>query len=169
VKNYTNSDYALNKYSAGIVYRFADGIVEYTLADYLRDNPGKTEADFRELKKLSDSIYLEQVQTENAQTKKNTPFDELDETMLCYAPSPEDVFIGEISAREEAERRQRRVELKNRALDALTDVQRRRYLLYKVDGLSSWKIAEIESVDHKAILRSIWAAEKKIKKVLGNA
>ena len=46
LKNYTDSDYAINKYSEGIVYKFADGIVEVTLADYLRDNPGKTEEDF---------------------------------------------------------------------------------------------------------------------------
>ena len=43
MKNYKDSDYALNKYSQGIVYKFADGIVEITLEDYLRDNPDKTE------------------------------------------------------------------------------------------------------------------------------
>jgi len=56
MKHYTNSDYALNKYSEGIVYRFADSIVEITLADYLAENPSKTEGDFRELKELSDGI-----------------------------------------------------------------------------------------------------------------
>lgn len=74
MKNYRDSDYALNKHSKGIVYRFADKIVEVTLAGYLAENPDKTEADFRMLKELSDSIYLDQVQDENAQTKKNSPF-----------------------------------------------------------------------------------------------
>ena len=57
MKNYKNSDYALNKYSEGIVYQFTDSMVEVTLADYLRENPEKTEADFMELKALSDAIY----------------------------------------------------------------------------------------------------------------
>ncbi len=42
MKNYRKSDYALNKFSEGIVYQFSDGTVEISLADYLRDNPGKT-------------------------------------------------------------------------------------------------------------------------------
>ena len=55
MKHYTNSHYTLNKYSQGIVYKFADEIVEITLADYLASNPNKTEADFLALKELSDS------------------------------------------------------------------------------------------------------------------
>ena len=49
MRNYKDSDYALNRYSQGIVYKFSDGIVEITLEDYLRDNPNKTEEDFAEL------------------------------------------------------------------------------------------------------------------------
>ncbi|MDR0818701.1 MAG: RNA polymerase subunit sigma-24, partial [Oscillospiraceae bacterium] len=60
MKNYQNSDYALNKFSKGIVYRFTDGIVEVTLADYLAENPGRTETDFRILKEASDENYLKQ-------------------------------------------------------------------------------------------------------------
>ena len=41
MKNYKDSDYALNKFSKGIVYR----------------NPGRTAQDFIELKVLSDEIY----------------------------------------------------------------------------------------------------------------
>jgi len=61
MKNYKNSDYALNKFSEGIVYKFADLIVEVTLEDYLVENPGKTAEDFIELKSLSDEIYHQQV------------------------------------------------------------------------------------------------------------
>lgn len=64
MKNFKDSDYALNKFSEGIVYRFADRIVEITLDDYLTENPGKTEQDFLELKALSDEIYHEQVITQ---------------------------------------------------------------------------------------------------------
>lgn len=68
MKNYHKSDYALNKYRKGIVYKFADGIVEVKLEDYLRENPDKTEADFQALKRLSDEWYLEQVRLETALT-----------------------------------------------------------------------------------------------------
>lgn len=168
MKNYRDSDYALNKHSKGIVYRFADKIVEVTLAGYLAENPDKTEADFRMLKELSDSIYLDQVQDENAQTKKNSPFDELDETMLCCSPSPEDAITDRIEAQEEAERHRKCLEKMNLALDKLTDVQRRRYLLYHARGLTLRQIAEMEGVVHSKIQKSVDAAEKKIKNFLGN-
>ena len=45
MKNYRSNDYALNKYSKGIVYKFVDGIVEITLEEYLHSNPDKTEAE----------------------------------------------------------------------------------------------------------------------------
>jgi len=167
VKNYTNSDYALNKYSEGIVYKFADGTtVTYTLADFLAENPGKTEADFRALKEFSDNDYLTTDRADNAQTKKNSPFDELDETTLCRSPSPEDLYIAEINECEEAERRARRGELKDLALAKLTDVQRRRYLLHHVDGLSTWEIAKVEGVNQSKIMNSLTLADRKIKKVL---
>ena len=41
-----------------------------TLEDFLRDNPGKTEADFMALKAVSDEIYLEQARLETAQGNK---------------------------------------------------------------------------------------------------
>ena len=66
MKNYRNSDYAANKNSKGVVYRFANQTIEITLEDYLRENPDKNEADFTELKSLSDEIYLKQVRAENA-------------------------------------------------------------------------------------------------------
>jgi DNA-binding CsgD family transcriptional regulator len=166
MKNYTDSDYALNKYSEGIVYRFADGIVEVTLADYLAENPGKTEADFRALKELSDADYFERDRAENAKTKRNLNYADVDETELCQSPSPEDLHIGNLLACEEAEQHTQRVELAHKALASLTDVQRRRYLLYHVDGLSSWQIAAVEGSNQKTVYESLQAAEKKIKKFL---
>jgi RNA polymerase sigma factor (sigma-70 family) len=168
LKNYKDSDYALNKHSKGIVYRFADKITEVTLADYLSENPGKTVADFRALKELSDSIYRDQVRAENTLTKKNLPFDEAHETMLCGSLSPEDTVIRRIDSREEAERQRRRSEKVNLALDKLTCVQRRRYLLYHVKGLTLRQIADTEGVVHSKIQKSIDAAEKKIKNFLAN-
>ena len=166
MQNYISSDYALNKYSEGIVYRFADGIVVVTMADYLAENPDKTEYDFRALKKLSDDDYFERDRKENAQTKKNVPFGELEETMLCCAPSPLDILIGEIDAQEQTARHGQRLGTAKRALGKLTDAQRRRYLLHVVDGLSVREIAEIEGAHFTSVSESLQAAKKKIKKVL---
>jgi len=61
MKNYRDSDYALNKFSEGIIYRSEDRIVKITLDNYLAENPGKMAQDFLELKALSDEIYYQQV------------------------------------------------------------------------------------------------------------
>ena len=168
MNNYKDSDYALNKYSEGIVYRFADGIAEITLTDYLAENTGNTEADFRAIKELSDSIYSKQVKDENRQTYKNTPFDELDESVLYQMSSPEEVFIGEIDALEESEQRLKLLTAANSVLNKLTEIQRRRYLMYRVNGLTLRQIADIEGVLFTKIYKSVEAAEKKIKKILSS-
>lgn len=161
MKNYRDSDYAANKYADGIVYHFADKTVEVTLADYLRDNPGGTEADFAELKALSDEIYLEQVQSEYRQTYKNVSLTGLVETCACVAPAPEDVLA---KRQEESERHQTRLNVASAALDKLTDTQRRRYILHNANGLTTRQIAEREGVSRAAVVYSLQWAEKKIKK-----
>jgi DNA-directed RNA polymerase specialized sigma24 family protein len=165
VKNYRDSDYALNKHSGGIVYRFADGIVEVTLADYLADNPDKTESDFTALKALSDEDYREQDRIGYRQTWKDVPLDALAETELFAAPSPEAAFID---APEEAERQRSRAVLAKKAWDKLTEVQRRRYLMCHVEGLTLREIAQIEKTNFKTVYESLSAAEKKIKKILAD-
>ena len=93
MKNYRKSDYALNKFSEGIVYQFSDGTLEISMADYLRDNPDKTEADFLELKALSDEIYLEQIRLETAQGNKTVSMTKLEDTIAHPAPSLDDSYI----------------------------------------------------------------------------
>jgi DNA-directed RNA polymerase specialized sigma24 family protein len=161
MKNYRDSDYAANKYAGGIVYRFADKTVEVTLADYLRENPDKTETDFAELKALSDEMYFRQDRADNAQSKKLVSLHALEETELCAALSIEDELA-------ETERRAERLKVAAQCLDTLTPVQRRRYLLHVVDGLTTRKIAEQECVSHVAVVYSLEWAEKKIKKVFEN-
>ena len=70
--NYRKNDYAANKYSPNIVYRFNDEIIEISLEDYLEENPDRTEQDFLKLKALSDEIYYEQDRAENTQTNLPT-------------------------------------------------------------------------------------------------
>ena len=164
MKNYTDSDYALNKVNKkAVVYHFADGIVEVILADYLVENPGKTEADFRALKELSDADYFERDREDYRQTYKNVSLHGLDETEVCSVPSPEDELIEQP---EQAVRKERRRDLGLRAFDTLTEVQRRRYIQHKVDGLSTWEIAKLEGSNQKTVYESLQAAEKKIKKIL---
>ena len=168
MKNYQDSDYALNKKNTeAIVYRFADGsILEVTLDGYLAENPGKTAEDFRALKTLSDADYHERDRGDYRQTWKNLPIHGMEETDVCAGDSLEHEFI-ELPERE-AEYNRRRA-LAMQALDKLTDVQRRRYLMYTVDGLSTREIAEKEGATQHAIMCSIQWAEKKIKKILENA
>ena len=166
MKNYKDSDYAVNKHAKGIVYRFADQTVEITLEDYLRENPGKREADFMELKDLSDKIYENQVRDENRQTYKNTAIQGLEETDAFAVLSPEDILIGQT---EQAEKEKQRKQIAKTVWDSLTEVQRRRYYLHAVKGFSTWEIAAKEGTNQKSVYESLQAAEKKIKKVFGDA
>ena len=61
MQNYRKSDYAVNKNSPNIVYRFHNEIIEITLEDYLKENPDKTEHDFAELKALSDQSIMSRI------------------------------------------------------------------------------------------------------------
>ena len=168
MKNYKNSDYALNRYSEGIVYRFADETITVTLEDYLAENPDKTPDDFLALKMLSDDIYHNQDRGENAKNKRNIPLYELDRTALRHTPSPEEMFIDDIDAIEEAEKKQQEIKIAKSIMDKLTEVQRRRYLSHIVDRRSTWEIAEIEGANQKSVYESLSAAEKKIKKFFKN-
>ena len=61
MQNYRKSDYAINKNSPNIVYRFHNEIIEITLEDYLKENPDKTEHDFAELKALSIKFTMSRI------------------------------------------------------------------------------------------------------------
>jgi len=135
MKNYKESDYARNKYSEDIVYKSVDGnIIVVTLNDYIKQNPCKTEDDFRELKEISDSIYLEQVRAENVQTGKNIHFNG---SVRVGDTRTQDEFLNEdIDVQEKSEKQKELLAISKRALDKLTTVQRRRYLLHTM-GVSS--------------------------------
>jgi len=160
LKNYKDSDYALNKFSEGIVYKFADGIIEVTLADYLKDNPGKTEDDFIMLKALSDEIYHEQVVHEQRTSRLNISMNGLEESELLAAPAIDTGLIHKIEE-EKALKAARRLLHSGK----LTEVQRRRFLLHFFQGLSTRQIAEREGVHQRAVWDSLQWAGKKLKKL----
>ncbi|MDR1703665.1 MAG: RNA polymerase subunit sigma-24 [Clostridiales bacterium] len=164
MKNFTDSDYALNKHSEGIVYSFVDGSkVTVTLENYLAENPDKTADDFRRLKELSDGDYLERDRDGYRKSWKDMPLDILADTLHCSAPSPE---TDVIEAPLEKERQITRFALAKKAWYKLTEVQRRRYRMYHVDGLTMREIAEREKTSHVAVVYSLEQADKKIKKFL---
>ena len=97
MRDYRKSDYAINKYSPNIVYRFHDEIIEVALEDYLKENPDKTEQDFAELKALSDEIYYEQDRAESTQTRKDVSIHGLEE-MDCCSTRPLEEELEELAA-----------------------------------------------------------------------
>lgn len=116
MQNYRKSDYAINKNSPNIVYRFHNEIIEITLEDYLKENPDKTEHDFAELKALSDQIYYEQDRAESAQTRKDVSIHGLEETEHCATRALDEEW--EAYFRLYHLRKYRRVRLWRRAQDA---------------------------------------------------
>ncbi len=161
MKNYWASDYALNKKSAGIVYRFADGVVEISLEDYLRENPGKTEADFLALKAISDEIYYQQFSGDKAYLRRCAP---LHTQGHLSVPSAEEV-VEACATKEELKQLQEGLEQFLQS-GLLTDTQRKRFSLYCFNGLSTRQIARREGVSQCSVWECLQACEKKIKKFL---
>lgn len=163
LRDYRKSDYAINKYSPNIVYRFHDEIVEVSLEDYLKENPDKTEQDFAKLKALSDEIYYEQDRAESAQTRKDVSIHGLEE-MDCCSTRPLEDELEELAV-EIQNRRYARIALERLfAAGVLTEVQKRRFRLHVFRGLSTRQIGRLEGTSHQAVAKSLNLAIKKLKK-----
>ena len=166
MNHYGYNDYAINKKSGGIVYDFADGAKEITLADFLAGTPGATPDDFASLKAWSDQNYLKLDRGGYNKTRKDVNLDWADQAGKCKTASPEDDLIAAVNAREESERRERQAVLAMQALERLTDKQRRRYLLYVTGGLTVREIATSEGIAFQVVGRSVLSAKKKMEKFL---
>jgi DNA-directed RNA polymerase specialized sigma24 family protein len=84
----------------------------------------------------------------------------------CFEKSPEEALVDTLDEQEAAKRRDKRVALAKKALDSLTEIQRRRYKLHIIDGLTTRQIADKEVVDQRTVMDSLEWAAKKIKKFL---
>ena len=160
MRNYKDSDYALNRYSQGIVYKFADSVVEVTLEDYLRDNPDKTEADFAELKTLSDEIYYQQDRQEYRVSHRNVSISGMEDAIVASAPSVDMELI-----QKDEEKKALEAAMRLLGSGKLTAIQKRRFYLHFFHGLSTRQIAKLESVNQKTVWESLMWAEKKLKKI----
>ncbi len=161
LKNYKESDYALNKYRQGIVYKFVDGVVEVTLEDYLRDNPNGTEADFAKLKAWSDGVYHEQAVQEQRTCRRNVSIDQVSEVEFAVVPEFDQHLIAEQDDGEKALKAAYKL-LHSRIL---TKVQQRRFVLHYFKGLSTRQIAILEGVRQQTVWESPMWAGKKLRKL----
>lgn len=125
MKNYRDSDYAVNKFSKGVVYRFDNETIEITLEDYLRDNPNKTEEDFLRLKDISDEIFLEEIRLETAQGRKLVSIQNLENNPACAIPPVDEQYIQQ----EKREQDKRKMDKLFRVA-GLTEKQKRRLYLH---------------------------------------
>jgi hypothetical protein len=162
LKNYKDSDYAVNKFSEGIVYRFADKTVEFTLSDFLEAYPDMNEQDFIRLKEWSDNDYLEQVRVDDVQTRRVTSIHGLEETEHVAGQPLDDEYE---KSQDMVNAGKAMTLLLEKGL--LTKVQARRAKLYFYEGLSLRQIADREGVHFTSIGESITAVTDKLKKYFG--
>lgn len=159
MRKYEDSDYAVNKFSPNIVYRFADGTVEVTLQDYLRANPGKTEQDFVELKALSDEIYYIQDRDDTRYGKRKNTLGSIEESARFATAALDEKLIQNNDERSAIAAAMLLLESGD-----LTEIQRRRFMLHFFQGLSYRQIAQHENVHFTSVQESIEAANAKLKK-----
>ena len=158
MRKYQDSDYAVNKFSPNIVYRFAEGTVEVTLQDYLHGNPGKTEQDFAELKALSDEIYHEQDLEDTRYGKRARTLKSVENSEQYATVSLDTELVHKQDSRQALKAAKQLLDS-----DELTEVQRRRFILYFFQGLSTRQIATLEAVHQNAVWKSTHAAVEKLK------
>lgn len=159
MRNYQDSDYAVNKYSPNIVYRFADRTVEVTQEDYLRDNPDKTAEDFAELKALSDEMYHEQDLEDTRYGKRAKTLESVENTERYAVVSPDVELIHKADEGQALQAAKRLLES-----GTLTEVQKRRFILHYIKGYSTRQIAKMENVNHTSVMRALAYAQIKLKK-----
>ena len=154
---YWRSDYAINVKSSGIVYRSVTGeITEVSIDVFLSSDTKLTNYDFYKIKEFSDEDYH---LTNNLERREESHcLNYYEEAFNNITVDSLDDIITERLYNQEKIRKINYV-----FQHELSSIQKRR-LLYSMQGLSTRQIARIECVDQKAIVKSLCAARKKIKK-----
>ena len=88
----------------------------------------------------------------------------LEDTRLVSVPSPQEILSKQADEIEFKEKQDKRKEKGLAIFATLTEVQKRRYIMSVVDGLSTHDIAEIEGVNQYAVWKTIEQVKNKIEK-----
>lgn len=161
--NYRKSDYGINKYSPDIIYSGSDGDYSISLEDFLASDPSLTESDFKRWKQFSDADYRSTDRKDTLESKRILSIDQFAETELLSTESAEDEVLEELEPTSNSYTYVNALQVLN---SCLTEVQKRRYLLYVRDGMTLRQIASHEGVGFSKIQKSINQAKEKIKKFL---
>ncbi len=162
MKNYRASDYALNKFSKGIVYSFADGTkVTILPEDYSAESASDGSA--LDWKAISDADYLDQVRADCRQTRKDVSLYDL-EHLADHASLPLiDEYIEKLDKLAAV-----------KAFDALlasgklSRILHRRIRLRVEHGLTLQQIADVEGVTKRAAAKSIYSAVEMLQEYFVN-
>ena len=160
MSNFNKSDYAANKYSDSIVYKSVTGAYELTEEQFLRENPSETPQTYRRWKIWSNHNYLDMLRKDIEERKHTVPWNELEDTLLvCAAISEDEAF-------KEVERQNNPTPTIKEAYDilnsCLTEIQKRRFLLFILERKNEREIALLEGVNQSSVSRSLIAAQKRI-------
>ena len=187
--DYQNAEfYKLNKNTPDLVYNFADElitycketdengnlqIVEYRKKDGRKGKKATTRRvvpshemsieDFDVWKKQLTEDAHEYFNKDKRETRENISIENLLETDLVCEVSVEEEYLR---AEEERQALPKTMDIASEIMQVLTPLQRSRYIKSKMYGKSTYAIAAEEDCDHKAVLKSLQSAQKKIDKEL---
>ena len=159
---YNESIYALNKFSENIVYKFADGIHEVTLEDYLKTNPDKTEEDFKALKIMSDDLFYEEDRADSRYGKKKLSLEYMKETDMVQTEAIDEEIIHKQDGQAALRSAYYLLDGKD-----LTEKQKRRFIAHFFQKRSLRQIAHDEGVHFTSVDESIQRAVGKLKNIFG--
>ena len=160
-KDYRKSDYGINKYSEGIVYRYADGhSITITFEMIAAVNPTFTQDDFDKIKAFSDDFYRREAKAECNQSYyvKSSLDENINSDWLSTISLEAELF-------EKWDKHLYMAKAYEAINSILTPIQRKRLLLH-IKGLTTRQIADAEGNTQTAVWKSITAATAKIKKYL---
>lgn len=160
MSNFNKSDYAANKYSDSIVYKSVTGAYELTEEQFLRENPSETPQAYQRWKIWSNHNYLDMLRKDIEERKHTVPWNELEDTLLVCAAISEDEAFKEVERQNDPTPTLK--EAYGILNSCLTEIQKRRFLLFILERKNEREIALLEGVNQSSVSRSLIAAQKRI-------
>ena len=159
--NFKKLDYGKNRYSESIIYSGANGDYGISKEDFLASDPSLTEVDYELWKNWSDADYRSADRKDTQESKRTLDIDQFADTELLSMESTENEVLEELEPTPNPYTYENAMWLVD---SCLTDIQKRRYLQYVCEGLSTYEISALEGCNQKSVHESIHAAIKKIEK-----